>query len=306
MRSRCWWWWRGVGRLGDGDSSENIPACLIVLTELGQKHFSSYSSALQLSFRRPRQSWSAPAAMRGVPPVFRHSASWLMWLVSASAGSGRRFTVTDGVWGLQSSNNKRNENRPNAASPCAASLDDINKWSFSQKHIVFVWRDFFSPSSLYYHECSGAPDSLCFSQQSRKNENHNTKDCKEGKKVAGALINHGDNLYTVLWPITASLEQEFHLDLPWLATRSTVTSVNSAIKCAVGCFKRVLSGATKEMSQEINDIELWDNKCETFTWVQLRPRRGCSLHHKAKKNVRSWRLFGWITCSLLTGDAHYF
>lgn len=138
----------GVGGLGDGDSSENIPACLIVLTELGQKHFSSYSSALQLSFRRPRQSWSASAAMRGVPAVFRHSASWLMRLLSASAGSGRRFTVTDGVWGLQSSNNKRNENRPNAASPCADSLYDINKWSFSQKHIVYVWRDFFPPPLL--------------------------------------------------------------------------------------------------------------------------------------------------------------
>lgn len=37
------------------------------------------------------------------------------------------------------------------------------------------------------------------------------------KEVAGAPINHGDNLYTVLWPITASLEQEFHLDLPWRA-----------------------------------------------------------------------------------------
>lgn len=109
------------------------------------------------------------------------------------------------------------------------------------------------------------------------------KTARREKKVAGALINHGDNLYTVLWPITASLEQEFHLDLPWLATRSTVTSVDSSIKCAAGCLKRVLSGATKEMFQEINDIELWDNKCDTFTWVQLRPRRGSSLHHKAKK-----------------------
>lgn len=85
------------------------------------------------------------------------------------------------------------------------------------------------------------------------------------KKVAGAPINHGDNLYTVLWPITASLQQEFYLDLPWRATTSTVISADSS-KCAVGCLKRVLSGATKEMFQETNDVELWANKCYTFTW----------------------------------------
>lgn len=81
----------------------------------------------------------------------------------------------------------------------------------------------------------------------------------------------------------APLQPVFHLDLPWLATRSTVISVNSSIKCAAGCLKCVLSGATKEMFQEINDVELWDNKCYTFTWVQLWLRRDSSLHHKARK-----------------------
>lgn len=164
---------------------------------------------------------------------------------------------------------------------------------------------FFPPSSLYYHKRS-TRFIMFFTTVSEEWKPQHKRLQGGGKKVAGALINHGDNLYTVLWPITASLEQEFHLDLPWLATRSTVTSVNSAIKCAVGCLRRVLSGATKEMFQEINGIELWDDKCDTFPWVQLRPCRGSSLHHKAKKNTRSWRLFGWITCSLLTGDAQYF
>lgn len=53
------------------------------------------------------------------------------------------------------------------------------------------------------------------------------------KKVAGAPINHRDHLHTVLWPITASLEQEFHLDLPWLAPHPPKRYNNCKFICKV-------------------------------------------------------------------------
>lgn len=140
----------------------------------------------------------------------------------------------------------------------------------------------FFPLFLYC-ESSEAPNSLYVFTKVLEEWKPKHKRLQGGNKVAGALINHGDNLYTVLWPITTSLTGiSFG---PPLTSHQIyrVISVNSSIKWAVGCLKRVLSGATKEMFQEINDIELWGNKCYTFTWVQLRLCRDSSLHYKAAK-----------------------
>lgn len=168
-----------VGGFGDGDNLENIPACFSVLTELGQKHFSLYSSTLQLSFRRPDSRGRPQKPCASVPSVFQHRASWLMQCLSARAGCGWKFTVTDGVWRLQSSNNKRNENKPNLYVQLLSY--DINKWSFSQKHICM--KRFFSPF-LYCYESSEAQDSLyVFHKGLRRMKTKTQKTARREKKL---------------------------------------------------------------------------------------------------------------------------